>query len=243
MDYFASFWTGFRSIAHRVPFVIWGVGACDLKRECSRLPSALLIEIIRLSRLCVVRDELTRELLSDADLSPPVACPAIAALAPSDGETRLLLHVDHYNSVGPENFERMTAAASTFAAETVRACRKTNNLIDRGNAAQLRRVVDLYVAADLVLSSRLHGCILALALGRRVLAVSGDRKVDAFMRSAGLEEWVVDLSAIECLPEKLAALPTQSVPRGFVAEQRRKNAAVAAVVNAMLAEQELRFAT
>src|SRR5688500_18355984 len=33
MDYFTPFWEGFRQIADKVPFCIWGTGYCDLKRE------------------------------------------------------------------------------------------------------------------------------------------------------------------------------------------------------------------
>src|SRR5689334_13341095 len=51
MDYFVPFWEGFRVIAKRVPFCIWGVGYCDMKRENSRPPQALLEEIVRASKL------------------------------------------------------------------------------------------------------------------------------------------------------------------------------------------------
>src|SRR5690242_10004990 len=60
MNYFVPFWTAFRNVADRVPFVIWGVGCCDLKSEQS-LPSVnLMQDIIGRSRLCIVRDELTK---------------------------------------------------------------------------------------------------------------------------------------------------------------------------------------
>src|ERR1043165_8456109 len=42
MDYFVPFWEGFREIASRVPFCIWGVGYCHIKREDSRPPPSLL---------------------------------------------------------------------------------------------------------------------------------------------------------------------------------------------------------
>ena len=40
----------------------------------------------------------------------------------------------------------------------------------------------------MVLTSRLHGCIIALALGKKLLAISGDWKVESFMARAGLEQ-------------------------------------------------------
>ncbi len=241
MDCFSRFWNGFRDVAERVPFAIWGVGACELERGGSRLPQDLIGEIAERSRLCVVRDELTCDLLSPIRLPPPVVCPCVAAVAPGRNEDALVLHVDHYNSVGPENFERMCAAGDDFAAKSGRLSRRTNNLIEPGNAAQLDRVLGLYRAAGVVLSSRLHGCILAVATGRPVLAVSGDRKVESFMRAAGLGDWVLDLDEIESVPERLAGIHLQRRPVAFVDEARRRNRAVAACVGSLIAERQVSF--
>src|SRR6266850_1555870 len=75
MDYFEPFWKSFQKIAPRVPFAIWGAGACDMKLEPSRPRLELVSKIIRQSRLCKVRDELTRNIFSDCHLPPPVICP------------------------------------------------------------------------------------------------------------------------------------------------------------------------
>lgn len=241
MDYFTGFWRAFEPIAARVPFAIWGAGACDLKREASRPPAELVSAIVRQSRLCVVRDELTRELLHEVALPPPVICPAIVSVRTAPpSECPSLLHVDHYDSVGAENFGMMVAAATVFGERTGRRVTKTNNLIRPGARGELESVMRLYADADLVLSSRLHGCILALATGRRVLAVSGDYKIEAFMRAAGLTEWVVPLADIETVAERLASLPEQPWPTAFVAEGRRQNRAVAEQILALAGEPALR---
>lgn len=234
MDYFVPFWEGFRPIAARVPFAIWGAGACDMKLEPSRPPVKLISEIVRQSRLCVVRDELTREIFSGCDLPPPVICPVFAALAPAGGEQKRLLHVDHYHNVGAAIYERMVGMAEEFAGRTGRSCRQTNNLVSAGHNGQLKKVLDLYTSSDLVLTSRLHGCIIALALGRRVLAVSGDHKVESFMNAAGLGEWVCGLDEIESLPARLEKLSAQTLPVEFIEEGRRQNRSVADKVIAML---------
>lgn len=238
MDYFTPFWEGFRPIAARVPFAIWGAGACDLKLEPSRPPVELIREIAELSKLCVVRDELTKEMLSGCNVPPPIICPAVVAVPTTPSNAKVLLHADHYNSVGAANFDRMTAVARDFARRTHRTLKHTNNLISRGDRGQLQRVVDLYVSADLVLSSRLHGCIISLAAGRRVLAVSGDHKVEAFMRAAGLSDWVLDLAHLASLPERLEKLPEQRLPVEFIEAGRRQNRAVAAEIISMLAEEK-----
>ena len=142
--------------------------------------------------------------------------------------------MDHFNNVGEEIYERMVAVAEKFAARTGRSDRQTNNLIPAGHKGELEKVLNLYITSDLVLSSRMHGCIIALAMGRRVLAVSGDRKVEGFMGAAGLSEWVVDLEHIAELPAKLKKLPEQILPVKFIEEGRGQNRIVAETILAML---------
>lgn len=240
MDYFVPFWEGFRKIAQRTPFAVWGAGCCDMKRAQSRPPAALIGGILAGARLCLVRDELTRSFLGALNLPPPVACPTFNAVPTQGGEQKCLLHVDHYDNVGAENYERMVTVAEDFAARTGRRHRQTNNLIPAGHFGALRATLDLYAGADLVLTSRLHSCIIALAMGRRVLAVSGDRKVESFMRAAGLHEWVCDLNDVDSLPERLERLPEQSLPTRFVTDQRQHNATFAAEIRAVLAHTSRR---
>src|SRR5262249_44260367 len=73
-DSFTPFWEGFRPIARRTPFCIWGVGFVDLDGERSRPPRALLQEITAAARVCRVRDELTRAFLAPVPLPDPVPC-------------------------------------------------------------------------------------------------------------------------------------------------------------------------
>ena len=234
MDYFVPFWEGFRHIAARVPFAIWGVGCCDMKRTQSGAPTKLLSETVQRSGLCVVRDELTRDQLSGCELPPPVICPTVVAVPFTSGGEKRLLHVDHYDNVGAEVYERMVAVAEAFAERTGRSYRQTNNLIPAGHNGALKKTLDLYASADLVVTSRLHGGIIALAMGRRVLVVSGDRKVESFMRAAGLSDWVCDLDDVESLPARLEKLHEQQLPTKFIEDGRSQNRLVAKQVIAML---------
>ena len=114
MDYFAEFWNGFRVIAERVPFAIWGVGCCDMKRQNSRLPSTSIEEIVRLSKLCILRDELTHATLSGCGLPAPVACPVLSLIEPL-AQGWGLLHVDAFDNVGESNYEAMEAFGEEFS--------------------------------------------------------------------------------------------------------------------------------
>jgi len=229
MDYFTPFWEGFREISRRVPFCIWGVGYCDLKREHSRAPLQLLEDIISRSRLTVVRDELTRRHLSACALPPAVGCPTfnLVQLRP---EGFGLLHVDAFDNVGQANYELMEKVGRDFAARTGRRFERINNEILPGSEAELTRAFESYVRADLILSGRLHGCIIGLAMGRKVLLVSGDRKIESFMQAAGLQDWVLDLAQASELPEYLERLLSQPAPTRFLSEVRRHNEGIAAQV-------------
>src|SRR5206468_11152041 len=63
MDYFTPLWRGLEEIDLRAPWIIWGVGYCDLKLEPSQPPIDLLRRILPRARHCFVRDEITRRLL------------------------------------------------------------------------------------------------------------------------------------------------------------------------------------
>jgi polysaccharide pyruvyl transferase WcaK-like protein len=234
MDYFAPFWEAFQPIARRVPFGIWGAGCCAHKRAATGLPEQLLSEIIEEARFCVVRDELTRSALSQANVRPAVACPALVAVTPRPERQHRLLYVDHYDVVGAENYEKIVALAEQFARKTGRNYRQINNLISKGSNAALEGILDLYASADLIVSSRLHGCIIGLAMGRPVLAISGDRKVESFMGEAGLADWVCDLHQIDSLPERLDELPTQTVPSVFLERAQEQNRLIGQEIKALI---------
>jgi hypothetical protein len=233
MDYFAELWEGFRVIAKRVPFVIWGVGCCDRKRLNSRLPASLIERIVSLSRLCVVRDELTRAVLSGCTLPPPVACPTMSVVEPAAPGWGLL-HVDALDNVGEANYEAMEAFGKEFAAESGRSFQSINNLIPAGSEKGLGAVLARYESADLILTGRLHACIIGLTMGRKVLAVSGDHKVESFMQSAGLGEWVLDLCDAASIPRRLRELAGQPTPAEFVARTRIEHQQIAAQLRSLL---------
>ncbi|WP_418317894.1 polysaccharide pyruvyl transferase family protein [Piscinibacter sakaiensis] len=226
MDYFNPFWCGFSELLARVRYCIWGVGYCDLKATPSQPPLQLLRDVVGRSCLCVVRDELTRQYLQIDDLPPPVPCPSLLSVEPGSlGHG--ILHVDNYTTVGAGNFEVMHSVCQDFADTTMRPYRRTNHRIEADRVDELDRCLRLYRDSDLVVSSALHGCILAVAMGRPVLAVSGDRKIESFMAAAGLADWVLDHQKIADLPARIAMLECQATTSEFVRRSRHENRAVA----------------
>ena len=238
MDYFVPFWSAFSEIAEAVPFGIWGVGFCDLKREASLPPSEIIEAVIRRSRFCYARDELTRTHLAGLNLPQPTGCPSLLDLMAAPGTGRGLLHVDNYDTVGSEVYDFMDALGRRMAAASNRPFRRTNNRIDAGDESQLQKCLQLYHDSDIVLSSGLHGCVIGAALGKKVVAVSGDLKIDYFMRSVALGDWVCerdDLGRVELL---LATCEKQEATGDFVARLRQANEDIGRRVQTMLASSD-----
>ena len=209
MDYFTPLWRGLHELNLRTPMLIWGVGYCDLKQEPSQPPIDLLRRIVPRARQCFARDEITRRLLDLPNLPPPSGCPSLCAIIPKPIGERAILHVDNYTTAGAEAFEVMDAASQAFAKATGRRHRNTNNRIEPGRHNELKRVLSRYERSDVILSSALHGCIIALGMGRKVLAVSGDWKIEGFMELVGLRDWVLSIDQLDQVPERLAKLGDQ----------------------------------
>ncbi len=231
MDYFTPFWEGFLPLARKRRFAIWGAGLCDLKSEATRGPASLLREIARHAEVCAVRDEITRDHLGIA--AGPVPCPSLVVVQRADGPGSTILHSANLTTVGAPAYRVMRRMAERVAARDGLAYVETSNRHEPDDVAGLQEIVERYADARVVISSRLHGCILALASGRPVVAVSGDRKVEDFMRAAGLGAWVVDQGDLAALPGRLNDLRRQAQPRAFLAGARTANLAVAQRVRSL----------
>jgi polysaccharide pyruvyl transferase WcaK-like protein len=94
-------------------------------------------------------------------------------------------------------------------------------------------LLELFRRLDVVISSRLHGVLLAIVAGRPVLALSHERKVRAVMSDAGIDSFCADLptATMDQIAERLGNLTDQldacarrvrdyaAIARGAVREQ------------------------
>jgi hypothetical protein len=64
-------------------------------------------------------------------------------------------------------------------------------------------------------------------LGLKILAVSGDRKIEGFMKLVGLEDWVLDNQETDCISERLHHIDSQPPAGNILSRFRTKNEHVA----------------
>lgn len=233
MNYFEPFWRGLsqRSISR---CTLWGVGVCDTRDQNTPPDRKLMQELVDRCERVVVRDELTRDFL-DRDL-PIVACPsllAIQTLAAPGASADSVLHVDNFTTVGEDVFTTMDTMASSFAVSRGMKMRNANNRITPNSRTELDAMLKRYATAQVVLSSGLHGCIIAVALGKPIVAVAGDLKVDGFMCLAGLADWVVAPSELARVPAMLETVVAHQPSRsGWVQTMQQQNRDIGHAVEA-----------
>lgn len=207
---FESFWQDFDRHG-RLPFVIWGMGVCLPENEA---PQGVSKEVVRRvfgkALLANVRDQLTVSHYGLADSTNIAVCPTVPYLhdwvkrvgAAAPAEPVDVLHSIHTTLASDTQTQQITAAIEAQGRRVL--C--VENL-------QRRRVgIDdllcLYQHAGLVVTTRLHGAIIAFGFDRPCVALSFDPKVRAFMEGYGGGTLCASIDALG------AAVLQPPVPRG-----------------------------
>jgi hypothetical protein len=218
---FEPFWQQLREEC-RLPMAIWGVGGCfpDGRAE-GGLPCPSAPAVADRCDLVNVRDDVTAEVFGfrGADVS---ACPTLAYL---DGPVRRgrrgsgVLFSSHEELVG----SHATRPITRLLARRFPAHRTTDN-----EQTRWRGVADIvrrdYLPSRLVVTTRLHGAIIAYGLGIPYLALARDEKLRAFARLYGngvAVDELADLADALAGPLPAATRPIALAPvRAFGARAR-----------------------
>ena len=187
-DTFAPFWESLLSSKFR--YVIMGIGMCDIKSQNSLFAYELLSNMIERAEFVWVRDTLTSSLIEDrcGIRTNTILCPSVYYIneqyrrkmeKPKKRDRPSVLYVHHKKLV-----KTAWKEDSLIQDMVRRVCRmnkfsyaETDNLCKNPDA-----VLHQYEEADIVISTRLHGCILSYALEKPFIAVSADHKIDSFVQ-------------------------------------------------------------
>jgi len=182
---FEKFWVDLDKNC-KLPIIIWGIGVCLPDNDSVKGVSKQVVQSV-FSRAVYanVRDELTRDFYQlPADISL-TACPTLVHVANNfkvqakvDGGKRILhsSHVDlEPTSTTPEIKKIIESAGYKYYF--------TENIETK--KLPLKRILNMYQDCDYVVTTRLHGAIIAYAFKRPYIAISFDPKVAAFHKLYG----------------------------------------------------------
>jgi hypothetical protein len=194
--------------------VLWGIGVCDHKRpDLKRFLSQKFMrkpiflkkwkEIVKNSLASSFRDENTYQHFRELNNSFKIGCPSINFILDHKKELpkKLLIHSCHQNLLKPEEVNSIQKITGRLAHKLGLEEITTNRTI-RG-IPELYSWLDRYSCAYLTVSSSLHGCILSLTLGSKLIAISKDWKIEGFLQMVDLEEAICDIDEIEIKAEHI----------------------------------------
>ncbi|CAB4742920.1 MAG: hypothetical protein F2846_02375 [Actinobacteria bacterium] len=181
---FEKFWVDLEKNC-KLPITIWGIGVClPDNDEVKGVPKEVVKRVFAKSKFANVRDELTRDFYElDSEISI-TACPTLVYVSNhfDVAEKRIgnrVLHSSHVdlepNDQTPIIRDSIERAGFEYAF--------TPNIESAENG--LNRILKLYQDTNYVVTTRLHGAIIAYAFRRPYIAISYDPKITAFHKLYG----------------------------------------------------------
>ena len=182
---FEKFWVDLDKNC-KLPIIIWGIGVCLPDNDSVKgVPKQVVQSVFSRAVYANVRDELTRDFYQlSADISL-TACPTLVHVANNfkvevkveDGKR--ILHSSHVDleptSTTPEIKKIIESAGYKYYF--------TENIETK--KMPLKRILNMYQDCDYVVTTRLHGAIIAYAFKRPYIAISFDPKVAPFHKLYG----------------------------------------------------------
>ena len=184
----------------KLPIIIWGIGVCLPDNDSVKGVSKSVVKsVFAKSKFANVRDELTRDFYELSSNLSITACPTLVYISnhfkvetkASNG--KVILHSSHID-LEPINSTPQIKKIIEDAGYTYRF---TKNIED--NRLPLKNLLKMYEDCDLVVTTRLHGAIIAYAFKRPYIAISFDPKISAFNKLYGGGVCITDISQLKDL--------------------------------------------
>jgi polysaccharide pyruvyl transferase WcaK-like protein len=179
---FTNFWNELNKKC-KIPFIVWGVGGIFPKDGdiLSNVDSKLLVEVHKKADLINVRDDISANIINsdNIDIAP---CPTIYYL-------NSLRHkkVNNNNNILYSSHEELLNAQDKKVVENFLGLKSKYLFTDNIQYKYfgLNRVLNKYYKSNHVITTRLHGAIIAYGLGIPYTAISFDNKIEEFNRLYG----------------------------------------------------------
>jgi hypothetical protein len=193
---FEKFWVDLEKNC-KLPIIIWGIGVCLPDNDSVKgVPKEVVQSVFSRAVYANVRDELTRDFYSLAPEISITACPTLVhvdnnfTVASKNGQGKDILHSSHVDleptSTTPEIKQIITAAGFNYNF--------TENIETK--EYPLKNILKMYQKCDFVVTTRLHGAIIAYAFKRPYIAISYDPKIAAFHKLYGGGVCITDVEQL-----------------------------------------------
>ena len=184
-DTFQPFWE--MILSSKARYFIFGVGVCDIKTKGSLLPDEVFRNVILKAKAVYVRDSWTSSLIETkfGIKVHQILCPSILDIYsrfqccqkrwPKQPK---LLYVHHKKLIQLSNHSEY------FVRDIVKNICTMNKFIflEVDNICRNPDILlQQYIHADFIISTRLHGCVFSYALNKPFIAISADHKIDSFV--------------------------------------------------------------
>jgi len=194
---FEKFWVDLDKNC-KLPITIWGIGVClPDNDQLKGVPKAVVQSVFAKAKLANVRDELTRDFYQlDPNISI-TACPTLIYIANTfkvaekEKSEKKVLHSSHVDleptSTTPQIKNIIESAGFKYLF--------TENIETKKES--LKKILKMYQDCDYVVTTRLHGAIIAYAFKRPYIAISYDPKITAFNKLYGGGRCITDLNQLK----------------------------------------------
>ncbi|WP_284217208.1 polysaccharide pyruvyl transferase family protein [Agaribacter marinus] len=182
-------------------YSVLGIGINYMEGR-AQMPATEIEKIIQGATFCGVRDDFTEQEFTRHGCAPEKLamsiCPSINYFSPiftsKTARKPVLLHMIHPSDL------RLAGAEEHVISSHLRTLASEFNLEYQAHTnicANHEKPIRMIAQASLVVSSRLHGCIMSYGLQTRFLALLCDNKMAAFLRSHTNKEGIDAASAMD----------------------------------------------
>jgi len=193
---FEKFWVDLDKNC-KLPIIIWGIGVCLPDNDSVKgVAKDVVKSVFTKAKFANVRDELTREFYQlDNDISI-TACPTLAYI---DNNFKVEEKKQAGNKVLHSSHVDLEPISSTPEIKrSIKELGFTYNFTENieSKKKSLKSILNMYQDCDYVVTTRLHGAIIAYAFKRAYIAISFDPKVSAFNKLYGGGVCITDVAGL-----------------------------------------------
>jgi polysaccharide pyruvyl transferase WcaK-like protein len=182
---FEKFWIDVEKNC-KLPIIIWGIGVCLPDNDSVKgVPKQVVQSVFDKAKFANVRDELTRDFYELDPIISITACPTLVYISNSfqvGAKTKSGNQVLHSSHVDLEPISS-TPQIKKIIEDAGFSYKFTANI--ETEKLPLKKVLKMYQDCDYVVTTRLHGAIIAYAFKRPYIAISFDPKIAAFNKLYG----------------------------------------------------------